>query len=259
MKERYDAALLSGGFDPVHQGHLKMIKGAKKIAKKVIILLNSDDWLMRKKSKPFMNEVQRKAILEEFKSVEEIIIQKNDSDDSSNNAIKDFVLKNPNQKICYCNGGDRSSKNKIREAKVCEELGIKLVFGVGGKKKIASSSKLSKNHLGEIEKRPWGNYHIIANGDDYQIKEINVLSKRKQSLQKHKYRSECWQIIKGEAKVYLEEKIFNLSKGDTIFIAKGKKHRIENIGKKDLTLVEIQMGKRIFEEDIIRIEDDYGR
>ena len=69
MTKKYDFALLSGGFDPVHIGHLAMIKEASDVANEVIILLNSDDWLKRKKGKPFMVESQRALILEEFKSV----------------------------------------------------------------------------------------------------------------------------------------------------------------------------------------------
>ena len=77
MQKKYDYALLSGGFDPVHIGHLAMIKDAAKIADNVVILLNSDEWLTRKKGKPFMNEIQRAQILEEFESISQVIIQKN--------------------------------------------------------------------------------------------------------------------------------------------------------------------------------------
>ena len=91
--KNYDIALLSGGFDPVHIGHLAMIKEAKEIANEVVILLNSDNWLTRKKGKPFMSSNQRANILDEFKSVSKVIIQTNDDDDSSNNAIK---------KCCTC-------------------------------------------------------------------------------------------------------------------------------------------------------------
>ena len=73
--KKYDYALLSGGFDPVHIGHLAMIKEASKLASDVIILLNSDNWLKRKKGKPFMVETQRAQILEEFESVSKVIIQ----------------------------------------------------------------------------------------------------------------------------------------------------------------------------------------
>ena len=116
MSKDYDYALISGGFDPVHIGHLAMIKDAKRIANKVIILLNSDDWLVRKKGKPFMVEAQRAQILEEFESVSEVIIQQNDDDDSSNNGIIGFHKLHIDKTICYCNGGDRSQENKIREA-----------------------------------------------------------------------------------------------------------------------------------------------
>ena len=76
MTKKYDYALVSGGFDPVHIGHLRMFKDANKLAKKVIVLLNNDDWLIKKKGKPFMSQEQRKEILEEFKSVSKVIIQK---------------------------------------------------------------------------------------------------------------------------------------------------------------------------------------
>tara|TARA_B100000941_G_scaffold256177_1_gene205334 strand:+ start:74 stop:859 length:786 start_codon:yes stop_codon:yes gene_type:complete len=259
MQKKYDYALLSGGFDPVHIGHLAMIKDAAQIADKVVILLNSDEWLTRKKGKPFMNEKQRAQILEEFESISQVIIQKNDHDDSSNQAIRDFYGTKSEKSICYCNGGDRSKENKIREAKTCKDLNIDLIFGVGGIHKIESSSNLIKNHLAEIEERPWGNFHIIAKGQGYQIKEINIRPRKKQSLQRHKNRSENWQIIRGKGMVYLEDTKFQLEKDDNIYIPKGDIHRLENIGEEILTLVEIQIGNDISEDDIERLEDDFGR
>ena len=190
MSKKYDYALISGGFDPVHIGHLAMIKDAKKIADDVIVLLNSDKWLVRKKGKPFMVEAQRAQILEEFESVSEVIIQEKDDDDSSNNAIIDFYNSHKKRTICYCNGGDRSQEDKIREAETCKNLGIDLKFGIGGIHKLESSSNLTKNHLSEAEERPWGKFHIIAKGKGYQIKEIIVKPGKKMSLQRHKNRSE---------------------------------------------------------------------
>ena len=257
--KKYDFALLSGGFDPVHIGHLAMIKEASNLAKEVIILLNSDNWLTRKKGKPFMVESQRALILQEFRNVAKVIIQNNDDDDSSNNAIIDFHKNNPKKRICYCNGGDRSQENKIRESKVCKNLGINLEFGIGGIHKLESSSNLIKNHLSDIETRPWGSYHIIAKGTDYQIKEININPGKKQSLQRHKYRSEYWQIISGKGMVYLEDSKCILNENDNIFIPQGDLHRLENIGDNLLKLIEIQIGHHISEEDIERIEDDFGR
>ena len=259
MTKKYDFALLSGGFDPVHIGHLAMIKEASDLASEVIILLNSDKWLTRKKGKPFMVETQRAPILQEFTSVSEVIIQKDDDDDSSNNAIIEFHKDHKDKSICYCNGGDRSQENKIRESIICKDLGINLEFGIGGIHKLESSSNLTKNHLSDVEKRPWGNFHIIAKGKGYQIKEINIAPGKKQSLQRHKHRSEYWQIISGKGMVYLEDSKCILEENDNIFIPKGDLHRMENTEDYLLTLIEVQIGDEISEEDIERLEDDFGR
>ncbi|MBN44678.1 MAG: hypothetical protein CML94_04150 [Rhodobiaceae bacterium] len=258
MKKKYDYALVSGGFDPVHVGHLRMFQDAKKLSDNVIVLLNNDDWLIKKKGKPFMSQKQRKEILEEFASITQVIIQKF-SEESSNFAIEEFAKNNKKKSICYCNGGDRNNTDNIREAVICKKLGIDLLFGVGGDEKIESSSKLSKNYLGNIEEKPWGNYHIIAKNTGYQIKEIRVYENSKLSLQKHKSRSEFWQIIKGKCKIIIEEKLFYLKEKDHIYIPENTVHRIENIGKGELIFLEIQLGKDLKEEDIIRLEDDYGR
>ena len=77
---KYDYALVSGGFDPVHLGHLQMFQDASKLADNVVVLLNSDEWLTRKKGRPFMDQVQRKAILEEMNCVSQVNIQSQDTD-----------------------------------------------------------------------------------------------------------------------------------------------------------------------------------
>jgi len=258
MKKKYDFAIVSGGFDPVHVGHLRMFKDASKLANKVIILLNNDDWLIKKKGKPFMNQKQRKEILKEFKSITDVIIQKS-SEKSSSLAIEEFALKNKNKKICYCNGGDRSDIENILEASICKEFNIDLEFGVGGESKIESSSQLSKNYLGNVEIRPWGNYHIIAKNSGYQIKEIKVNQHSKLSLQKHKNRSEFWQIVRGESKITIGDKEYYLKEKEHIYIPINTVHRIENVGIEELVFIEIQLGENLKEEDIIRLEDDYGR
>ena len=123
MKKTYDFALVSGGFDPVHVGHLRMFQDAKNLSENVIVLLNNDEWLIKKKGKPFMNEDQRKEILDEFKSISKVIIQ-TAKDKSSSHAIEEFVQNNPGKTICYCNGGDRSNIRNIREAEILSLIHI---------------------------------------------------------------------------------------------------------------------------------------
>ena len=258
MTKKYDYALVSGGFDPVHIGHLRMFQDAKNLSNKVILLLNNDEWLIKKKGKPFMNQNQRKEILEEFKSITEVIIQTS-SEKSSSRAIEEFVNNNSNKSICYCNGGDRSNIKNILESDICQKLGVSLEFGIGGEEKVESSSQLTKNYLGNVEKRPWGNYHIIAKNTGYQIKEIKVTQGSKLSLQKHEARSEFWQIVKGDSKITIENQEYFLKEKEHIYIPKDTIHRIENIGKEELIFIEIQLGEILKEEDIIRLEDDYGR
>jgi len=258
MTKKYDFALVSGGFDPVHVGHLKMFQDAKNLSDNVVLLLNNDEWLIKKKGKPFMNQNHRKEILDEFKSISQVIIQTS-SDQSSSKAIEVFVKNNPNKNICYCNGGDRSNIKNIHESKVCKKLGVDLKFGIGGEEKVASSSQLTKNYLGNIEEKPWGNYHVIAKNTGYQIKEIKVFKGQKLSLQKHQSRSEFWQIIKGKSKIIIENDHYYLKEKEHIYIPKDTIHRIENIGKEDLIFIEIQLGENLTEDDIVRLEDDYGR
>ena len=258
MTKKYDYALVSGGFDPVHVGHLRMFQEAKNLSNKVVLLLNNDEWLIKKKGKPFMNQNQRKEILDEFKSIAEVIIQTS-CEKSSSRAIEEFVNKNPNKSICYCNGGDRSNIKNILESDICQKLGVSLEFGIGGEEKVESSSQLTKNYLGNVEKRPWGNYHIIAKNTGYQIKEIKVTQGSKLSLQKHEARSEFWQIVRGDSKITIENQEYFLKEKEHIYIPKDTIHRIENIGEEELIFIEIQLGEILKEEDIIRLEDDYGR
>lgn len=158
----YDIMILSGGFDPVHRGHVRMFNEAKALATFVIVGVNSDDWLIRKKGKPFMNWAERAEIIGSFKSVDRVM----NFDDTDNTACSLIVhvknvaaamlntnfmvyrgesLKRP-LRIAFGNGGDRSKQGSIpsKEAVVCAELGVDLIGGVGGEDKVQSSSWLIK-------------------------------------------------------------------------------------------------------------------
>ena len=130
--------IVSGGFDPIHEGHIEMIKACREASDGVIVLLNSDEWLCRKKGKNFMNFGTRKAILENIKGVMEVI-GFDDDDSSASEGIRQARRAHPEDELVFANGGDRTKSN-IPEGPVCEECKVELKFGVGGENKANSSS-----------------------------------------------------------------------------------------------------------------------
>jgi len=122
--------------------------------------------------------------------------------------------------------------------------------------------KVYKKVLSECkreEHRPWGFYFILADEPIYKSKKIVVYPKKRLSLQRHKKRDEHWFIVQGKARVTLNSKEIDLINGQSIDIPRGTLHRIENIGSDNLSFIEIQTGDYFGEDDIERIEDDYGR
>ncbi|MDC0560136.1 phosphomannose isomerase type II C-terminal cupin domain [Flavobacteriaceae bacterium] len=109
------------------------------------------------------------------------------------------------------------------------------------------------------EKRPWGEFFIIQETISYKIKRIEVNPGQRLSYQYHNKRSEVWIIIQGEGTVLLNDNKINYSKGDTIEIPQGVKHRIENNGSEKTIFIEVQTGTYFGEDDIVRLQDDYNR
>jgi cytidyltransferase-like protein len=130
---------VSGGFDPVHNGHIRMFKEAKKLGDKLMVIINNDNWLRTKKGYVFMPEEMRAEIISELKCVDEVYITKHLKDDPDRSVCKALEELKPD---IFANGGDRFAYN-VPERELCERLGIKMVFNVGGEK-IASSSELVK-------------------------------------------------------------------------------------------------------------------
>ena len=143
MKENWikNIIILSGGFDPVHKGHIRMFREAANLGAQVIVGLNSDEWLIRKKDKPFMEWDERAEILESCKFVTQVLSM-NDSDDTASDIIKQVakLYKNQDMNIYFANGGDRG-KGNVPELDVCKDLNVVMLWGVGGGK-IQSSSWL---------------------------------------------------------------------------------------------------------------------
>ncbi len=107
--------------------------------------------------------------------------------------------------------------------------------------------------------RPWGSYTVLEEGDRYKIKRLTVLPGKKLSLQMHYHRSEHWVVVRGTAKVILEDREILLRPGESTFIPAGVRHRLENPGKVTLEVIETQIGEYLGEDDIVRFQDDFGR
>ena len=134
--------IVSGGFDPVHKGHIRMFREAANLGANVIVGLNSDEWLTRKKGKPFMKWEERAEILESCKFVTQVLSM-DDSDDTASDIIKQVanLYKNQDMNIYFANGGDRK-KGNVPELDVCKDLNVVMLWGIGGGK-IQSSSWLT--------------------------------------------------------------------------------------------------------------------
>lgn len=145
MKTYY---IVSGGFDPIHEGHISMIKASADASDGVILLLNSDEWLIRKKGANFMNFKTRKIICENLKGVVEVIAF-DDSDNSASDGIYKARQKYPLDRLVFANGGDRTRSN-IPEEPMCSNCQVELKFGVGGEDKANASSKILKEYVEKI-------------------------------------------------------------------------------------------------------------
>ncbi|RME30762.1 hypothetical protein D6789_04685 [Candidatus Woesearchaeota archaeon] len=130
---------VSGGFDPVHIGHVRLFDAAKKLGDKLVVIVNNDNWLLAKKGFVFMPEEERKAIIEFLRPVDEVVLTTHPPQPNDMSVCDTLRQLRPD---IFANGGDRKADN-IPEYQLCDELGIKMVFNVGGGK-IQSSSELVK-------------------------------------------------------------------------------------------------------------------
>ena len=110
-----------------------------------------------------------------------------------------------------------------------------------------------------FEKRPWGSYTVLDEGHHYKVKRLDVLPGERMSYQKHTQRAEHWMVVQGTAMVTLEGQESLVKTGETVTVPLGTAHRIANPGPEPLILIEIQRGNYLGEDDIIRLQDDYGR
>ena len=111
----------------------------------------------------------------------------------------------------------------------------------------------------KFDRRPWGTFTVLDEGENFKVKRIEVLPGKRLSYQKHAQRAEHWFVVQGTAKVTLDDREINVSAGEAIDIAVGAAHRVENPKEELLVFIEVQRGSYLGEDDIVRLQDDFGR
>lgn len=138
--------MVSGGFDPLHIGHLRLFKEAKKLGDTLIVIINNDDWVRKKKGYVFMPIVERAELIDAYSFVDAILITNHSPNKENDTVCRELDLIKPD---IFANGGDRKPGN-IPEYKLCRELGIEMVFNVGGGK-IQSSSDMVNDVIEQLD------------------------------------------------------------------------------------------------------------
>jgi mannose-6-phosphate isomerase len=110
-----------------------------------------------------------------------------------------------------------------------------------------------------FDRRPWGTFTVLDEADGFKVKRIEVLPGKRLSYQKHSRRAEHWVVVAGTAKVTLDDRDITVAAGESIDIAVGAAHRVENPGEETLVFIEVQRGGYLGEDDIVRLQDDFGR
>jgi cytidyltransferase-like protein len=245
--------LVTGGFDPLHSGHIEYFKAAKALGFILIVGINSDAWLARKKGQPFMPLQERKTIIENLYQVHKVI-EFDDSDDTAIDAIKQVKKLHPKASIIFANGGDRN-KDNIPEM-VFDD--VEFVFSVGGDNKINSSSWILREWKQPKTLRQWGYYRILHDVNGCKVKELTIEPGQSLSMQRHFKRNEFWHVTEGEC--YIDSQLLSgymlptqkLTKFGQIQIPQGDWHRLSNPFNVPCRIVEIQYGEECDELDIER-------
>ena len=246
--------LVTGGFDPLHSGHIEYFKAAKQLGNLLVVGINSDAWLARKKGRAFMPVAERKAIIQNLYQVHKVI-EFDDSDGSAIDAIRQVKEMFPRDTVVFANGGDRT-KDNIPEM-IFED--VEFVFGVGGTNKANSSSWILEEWRTPKTGRAWGYYRVLHEvGNHVKLKELTVNPKTCLSMQRHQDRAEHWFVAEGTATVYTIDQSSDMdllgeyTQHQHVHINRTQWHKLCNETDQPLKVIEIQYGENCIEEDIER-------
>ncbi len=256
--------IISGGFDPLHSGHIDYIVDASARCDFLYIGPNSDEWLVRKKGSFFMPWEERAYIIRRLKlECDFQVIKFNDDDGSAKHLISMADSSTTGDEICFMNGGDRTTTNIPEEnMTISDKNTLSFEFGIGGAHKKNSSSTILDEWKTQKTERDWGYWRVL---DDKQprlgqkVKELVIYPGKSLSDQRHKFRSEFWYVLEGKILIECQwagskhgqwQKI--LTAHEKYIITQGVWHKTSNIGKENAHIVEVQFGERCEESDIER-------
>jgi len=239
--------VVSGGFDPIHSGHIAYLNEASKLGDKLVVGVNSDAWLVRKKGRAFMPITERRAIVGSLKSVD-VTMEFDDSDGSAIKLLEELRNSYSYADIIFANGGDRTATN-IPEMSVKD---VSFEFGVGGENKANSSSWILEEWKSPKTERTWGYYRVLHNVPGMKVKELTVNPGASLSMQRHNYRNEYWIVSEGVATIDWNPGQTKLKKHKSEIISINDWHQLSNEEDVPLKVVEIQYGSACEEDDIER-------
>lgn len=270
-KRHKKIVMTSGGFDPLHGGHLNCIIESAEFARSnsciFVVVVNGDSFLINKKGYAFMSAQERAHVVDNVKGVDYTLIYEHPTDMTVCEPIKKIVP------AYFMKGGDRDSAANVPEFDMCDKIGCAVLFGIGGGKTQSSSEIVSKA-FGMLHKnisksssetmiveKPWGFEEIWAVGKSYAGKKLWIEPGHRLSKQYHKTKEETIIVISGELLLETEEKgasqIRKLKNGEAFHIKPGYVHRFgADANSSGVMLIEVSSPEL---KDVVRIEDDYKR
>ena len=247
--------LCTGGYDPLHSGHIAYFKAARALGNKLIVGLNSDEWLERKKGRAFMPWNERLAVVNNLAMVDETFTFLDD-DNTAKNFIHQARAHYPDAHLIFANGGDRTADN-IPEMDIVD-ANLSFEFGVGGVDKKNSSSWILTEWKSPKTERQWGYYRVLHEVSGMKVKELTVDPGKSLSMQRHFKRAEYWIVSEGSCVVNAQSPSGyqyppkTLKLHEEYRVPVGEWHQLTNPFDVPCKIVEIQYGEACVEEDIER-------
>lgn len=248
--------IASGGFDPLHTGHLDYLRHASQYGDYLIVGVNSDAWLARKKGRAFMPVDERRRIVASLEWVNEAraFDQDTDADGSCIAFIQQLMAEHPTARFVFANGGDRTDTN-IPEMSI-ESDRLTFAFGVGGTNKANSSRWILDEWKSPKHPRPWGYWRVLDDKGTVKTKELVIEPGQSLSDQKHQLRSEHWYVLCGSVDIETEwlgnKQTVSLNAHQTYVIEQDVWHKASNNSNTACHILEVQYGEQCIEEDIQR-------